>query len=41
VRLVFQGKGKMADRVFEGQVMRCRAIKGGHDVGIRFCAPGK
>jgi HD-GYP domain-containing protein (c-di-GMP phosphodiesterase class II) len=41
VRLSLKGKGSMQDRLLEGQVVRCRAIRGQHEVGIRFCTPGK
>jgi HD-GYP domain-containing protein (c-di-GMP phosphodiesterase class II) len=41
VRFILKGKGSLQDRILEGQVMRCRQVKGVHEIGIRFCAPGK
>ncbi len=41
VRVNTKGKGTLQDKVLEGQVMRCKPVKDGHEIGIRFCAPGK
>jgi HD-GYP domain-containing protein (c-di-GMP phosphodiesterase class II) len=41
VRLNTKGKGTMQDKLFEGQVMRCKKLKDAHEIGIRLCAPGK
>ncbi len=40
VRVTLKGKGTLG-RTMEGQVMRCQACQGGHEIGVRQCVAGK